>query len=42
MALKSYNPTKTEAWKKLSDNFNQIKDLHMSNLFIQDKKIKLI
>ncbi len=37
MALKSYNPTKTEAWKKISDNFNQIKDLHMSNWFIQDK-----
>ena len=38
MALKSYNPTNTKSWKKLLDNFNQIKDVHMSNWFVEDNK----
>jgi len=38
MALKSYNPTNTKSWKKLLDNFNQIKDIHMSNWFAEDNK----
>jgi len=33
MALPNINPTKTEAWKKLSDNFKDNKDINIKNLF---------
>lgn len=38
MALPNINPTKTEAWKKLKKHFNLIKDVHMKDLFAQDKE----
>ena len=33
MALPKINPTKTEAWKKLSDHFKDNKDINIKNLF---------
>ncbi|MFC4267795.1 glucose-6-phosphate isomerase [Polaribacter marinivivus] len=33
MALPNINPTKTEAWKKLSDHFKDNKDINIKNLF---------
>ncbi|THD69513.1 glucose-6-phosphate isomerase [Robertkochia marina] len=33
MALKAINPTKTKAWEKLSSHFEEIKDVHMVELF---------
>ncbi len=38
MALKSINPTTTEAWKSLQSNFETIKDVHMTKWFAQDKE----
>ncbi|WNH08451.1 glucose-6-phosphate isomerase [Thalassobellus suaedae] len=38
MALPSINPTTTEAWKKLQQHFNSVKDVHMKDLFAQDKE----
>ncbi len=38
MSLKNINPTTTRSWKRLEDHFEQIKDVHMKNLFQQDKK----
>ncbi len=34
--LQSLNPTRTENWRKLSDNYKQIKGLHMKELFAKD------
>ena len=33
MALPNINPTKTEAWQKLSDHFKDNKDINIKNLF---------
>ncbi|MFI1772861.1 glucose-6-phosphate isomerase [Thalassobellus citreus] len=38
MALPNINPTTTEAWKKLQEHFNSINDVHMKDLFTQDKE----
>ncbi len=38
MALPNINPTTTESWKKLQEHFNSIKDVHMKDLFTQDKE----
>ncbi|MFI1744950.1 glucose-6-phosphate isomerase [Thalassobellus sediminis] len=38
MALPNINPTTTEAWKKLQEHFNTVKDVHMKDLFDQDKE----
>ena len=37
MALPSINPTTTNSWKKLKEHFEDIKDVHMKDLFAQDK-----
>lgn len=36
MALKSINPTQTEAWTKLTTHFESIKSSHLRDLFHQD------
>ena len=36
MALKAINPTKTNAWKKLSQHFLEVKDCQIKQLFIED------
>jgi len=36
MALKSINPTKTKAWKKLEEHFKDIKNVHMTQWFEED------
>jgi glucose-6-phosphate isomerase len=36
MALKAINPTETEAWKKLAAHFEQVKNVHMHDLFKAD------
>jgi glucose-6-phosphate isomerase len=36
MALKSTNPTKTNAWEKLTEHFNQTKHQTIQNLFKED------
>ena len=36
MALKRINPTKTKAWEKLLEHFNEIKDVHMKDSFAQN------
>ena len=33
MALKNINPTTTQAWKKLSAHFSEIKDIHLKEFF---------
>jgi glucose-6-phosphate isomerase len=38
MALKSINPTTTDAWKALKSHFETIKDVHMTKWFAQDKE----
>ena len=46
MALKNINPTTTEAWKKLSAHFSEIKDIHLKEFFklnpIREEEFKLI
>ncbi len=37
MALPSINPTTTESWKKLQKHFENIKDVHMKDLFAKDQ-----
>ena len=32
MALKNINPTTTNAWKELSNHFNEIKDINIKDL----------
>ncbi|MEM9686092.1 MAG: glucose-6-phosphate isomerase [Bacteroidota bacterium] len=36
MPLKTTNPVQTEAWKKLEDHFNTVKDIHIKELFAKD------
>lgn len=36
--LKKINPTKTKAWKKLANHFNEIKDKHMVEMFREDPR----
>jgi len=36
--LKKINPTKTRAWKKLTDHYNEIHDKHMVDMFREDPK----
>ncbi|WP_442265034.1 glucose-6-phosphate isomerase [Tenacibaculum sp. ZS6-P6] len=40
MALKNYNPTQTEAWKKLTDHFEASKSLNLKELFRLDENRK--
>jgi glucose-6-phosphate isomerase len=40
MALKNVNPTKTEAWSKLEAHFGEIKDVHLRELFAENKNRK--
>ncbi len=37
MALPNINPTSTDSWKKLKEHFNDLKDVHMKDLFAEDK-----
>ena len=37
MALPNINPTETNSWKKLQEHFESVKDLHMKDLFADDK-----
>ena len=37
MALPNINPTTTDSWKKLKEHFNDVKDVHMKDLFAEDK-----
>ena len=37
MALPNINPTSTNSWKKLKEHFNDLKDVHMKDLFAEDK-----
>lgn len=37
MALPNINPTETQAWKQLQKHFEAVKDVHMKDLFAQDK-----
>ena len=36
--LNKVNPTTTKSWKKLSEHFEQMKSVHMRNLFAEDPK----
>lgn len=36
MALPNINPTTTASWKKLQEHFENVKDVHMKDLFAQD------
>jgi glucose-6-phosphate isomerase len=38
MALPNVNPTTTTSWQKLKDHFESVKDVHMKDLFAQDKE----
>ncbi|SNR17591.1 glucose-6-phosphate isomerase [Tenacibaculum jejuense] len=40
MALKNYNPTQTETWKKLTDHFEVSKNLNLKELFRTDANRK--
>lgn len=37
MALKSTNPTTTKSWSLLKEHFNEVKNVHMKDLFAQNK-----
>jgi glucose-6-phosphate isomerase len=37
MALPNINPTATNAWKQLQKHYEAVKDVHMKDLFAQDK-----
>ena len=37
MALPNINPTTTDSWKKLKEHFNDVKNVHMKDLFAEDK-----
>ena len=37
MSLPNINPTTTNAWKKLQDHFQDVKAIHMKDLFAEDK-----
>ena len=34
--LNKVNPIKTKSWKKLTDHFEEMKDIHMKSLFSED------
>jgi len=36
MALKAINPTQTKAWKKLTNHYNNIKNIHLKTWFAED------
>lgn len=36
--MKNINPVKTTAWKELKNHFKKIKNIHISDLFLKDKK----
>lgn len=36
MTMKNINPSKTNAWQKLSSHYNEVKDLHLKTLFNND------
>ncbi len=36
MALKAINPSQTQAWEKLTNHFEDMKDVHLKELFSQD------
>ena len=38
MALPSINPTTTASWKKLQAHFEDVKNVHMKDLFAQDQE----
>jgi len=38
MALPNVNPTKTNSWKKLTENFKEVKHLKMKDLFASDSE----
>ncbi|TXG36921.1 glucose-6-phosphate isomerase [Seonamhaeicola maritimus] len=38
MSLPTINPTSTNAWSKLQDHYNKVNNLHMKDLFAQDKE----
>jgi len=38
MALKSTNPTTTKSWNLLKEHFNEVKNVHMKDLFAQNKE----
>ncbi|GAA3632818.1 glucose-6-phosphate isomerase [Flavivirga jejuensis] len=38
MALPNINPTTTDSWKRLQEHFKTVKDVHMKDLFAQDKE----
>ncbi|MFD0989459.1 glucose-6-phosphate isomerase [Mariniflexile jejuense] len=38
MSLPTINPTKTNAWKKLQDHYGTFGNIHMKDLFAQDKE----
>jgi len=38
MSLRSKNPTKTKSWKALKKHHSAIKNVHMKDLFVKDKK----
>lgn len=40
MPLNTINPTRTEAWSKLRQHFNEIKETQMKNLFLNDSNRK--
>ena len=40
MTLKNINPSKTQAWKKLNQHFNEIGNLHLRDLFSENSKRK--
>jgi glucose-6-phosphate isomerase len=40
MALKNINPTQTEAWEKLTNHYNEVKNLELKDLFLTDENRK--
>ena len=40
MALKNVNPSKTQAWEKLSKHYNETKNIHLRELFASNSKRK--
>ena len=38
MALPNINPTTTDSWKQLQEHFKTVKDIHIKDLFAQDKE----
>ncbi|MDD7887236.1 glucose-6-phosphate isomerase [Flavivirga sp. 57AJ16] len=38
MALPNINPTTTDSWKRLQEHFKTVKNVHMKDLFAQDKE----